>query len=64
MGVKVSVGGKVWVMVAGWVEEGSGLIVQVGGGEGNDWGANVNPPHPINNRAVVEIEIKIFRKWL
>ena len=37
MGVNVSVGEKVWVTVAGWVEEGSGLVVQVGGiGEGND----------------------------
>lgn len=34
MGVKVSVGRMVWVTVAGWVEEGSGLIVQVGANVG------------------------------
>jgi len=64
-GVKVSVGRDVWVVVAGLVEDGSGLVVKVEVGDvDTGWGSRVNPPQPINNKVVVEIVTRIFRKSL
>jgi len=62
----VSVGKGDWVAMAGWVEEGSELMVQVEVviGKGSGWVMDVNAPHPIKNKVVAEIEIKNFRKLL
>lgn len=64
--VGVSMGVRAAVTVAVSVGEGGGLAVSVGSGVlvGEDSTINVNPPHPINNRAAPVIERKTFCKLL
>jgi hypothetical protein len=62
--VGVPVGEEVGT-VAVSVGEGSGLAVCVGSTAtfGEDLAMKVNPPHPINNRAAIDIERSFFCKF-
>ena len=64
--VEVSVGKSVGEAGAGWNGVGGGLAVPVGSitGVGAGLARNVNPPHPINNSAASDIQIKNFCKLL